>query len=135
MSKISRSNRKGTVFFCVLASLAIVVSIMLSSAQHTLRVRQQLRTHRQLQQASLLCDAGAVRARDQLTKNPDYNGETWRPPLNLHSGEEAEILIECRLVPNKDQRTCTVQAKISEQSTNKAICQRTKQFILQNDKP
>jgi type II secretory pathway component PulK len=88
-------QRKGAVLVTALVCLLIVMALLGSMLQNTLRARRQLRTERDLRQAELLLQAGADRAAFRLSKDADYRGETWKLPAKSVIGSgEAEVVIE-----------------------------------------
>lgn len=97
------SPRRGTVLICVLACMGIVVALVLSTTQSSLRGRREVRMQRQLLQTELLCEAGVLRAKQQFEQSPDYVGEQWTPNLGISSFQYAAI--EIRIKPISGETT------------------------------
>lgn len=105
--------RRGTVLICVLACLGIVVALVLSTTQSSLRGRREVRMQRQLLQTELLCEAGVLRAKQQFNQSPDYVGEHWTPKLGVSGFQYAAIEIRIKPVPDATTgETNQVQAEV-----------------------
>ena len=100
MKKTTSKSRSGTVLICVLACLGIVITLVMTTMQSSLRGRREVRMQRQLIQTELLCEAGVQRAVRQFGKSQEYQGETWHPKLGTRSFENA--IVEIRLEPSKE---------------------------------
>ena len=100
MKKSSSKSRSGAVLICVLACLGIVITLVMTTMQSSLRGRREVRMQRQLIQTELLCEAGVQRAVRQYVKSQEYKGETWLPKLGTQSFENA--IVEIRLEPSKE---------------------------------
>ena len=100
MNKKNSKSRSGTVLICVLACLGVVIALVMSTVQSSLRGRREVRLQRQLVQTELLCEAGVQRAVKKLTISPDYNGEKWMPKLGITSFDF--VLIEIRTKASSD---------------------------------
>ena len=99
MKKSTLKSRSGTVLICVLACLGIVITLVMTTVQTSLRGRREVRMQRQLIQTELLCEAGVQRAVRQFGKWQEYKGETWLPKLGTRSFENA--IIEIRIGPSQ----------------------------------
>ena len=100
MNKLTSRSRSGTVLICVLACLGIVVALVMTTMQSSLRGRREVRMQRQLIQTEFLCEAGVQRAVQQLKRSPEYKGEKWFPKLGSTSFEKA--VIEIRIEPSME---------------------------------
>ena len=100
MNNKNPKSRSGTVLICVLACLGVVIALVMSTVQSSLRGRREVRLQRQLVQTELLCEAGVQRAVKKLTISPDYHGEKWMPKLGITSF--AFVLIEIRTKASSD---------------------------------
>ena len=100
MNNKNPKSRSGTVLICVLACLGVVIALVMSTVQSSLRGRHEVRLQRQLVQTELLCEAGVQRAVKKLTISPDYHGEKWMPKLGITSF--AFVLIEIRTKASSD---------------------------------
>ncbi|MEQ1829132.1 MAG: hypothetical protein ABL921_24425 [Pirellula sp.] len=132
--RMSNANgRQGTVLVCVLACLCTVTVVMIATVQSSLRNRQDVRTYRRMQQIEFMCEAGALRARDNLARQSSYSGEAWTPALKTMSNEQATIEIKC--TPNEDNSTqqCIVTARLTESGTLTNPIQRTRYFTIQQN--
>jgi hypothetical protein len=74
-----RCNR-GTVIVAALVSMLIVMSMLGTLLQGSLRARRQLHAERDLRQTEFLLEAGLDRAALRLSREADYRGETWNLP-------------------------------------------------------
>jgi hypothetical protein len=83
----------GAVTVAVLVCLAVVMMLIASTLQASLRMRQEVRTHKQRLQAEYLCDAGFLRAEKKLLQNAGYEGEDWSPELPDLPGLKTRIII------------------------------------------
>lgn len=79
-------QRSGTVLVAALVCLLIVMTMLGSMLQGTLRARRQLHTQRDRRQAELLLQAGADRAAFRLSSESNYRGETWTLPADTIVG-------------------------------------------------
>lgn len=100
MNQMKSRSRSGTILICVLACLGIVIALVMTTMQSSLRGRREVRMQRQLIQTEFLCEAGVQRAVQQLKKAPEYKGEIWFPKLGSTSFENAAI--EIRIEPSMD---------------------------------
>ena len=103
MSKTNFKSRSGTVLICVLVCLGVVIALILSTIQFSLRGRREVRMQRQLVQTELLCEAGVQRAVHQLNSSPAYQGEKWMPKLGITSFEYVAIEIRTHASADDDQ--------------------------------
>lgn len=86
--------RQGAVLVVALVCLLIVMTLLGSMLQGTLRVRRQLHAERDLRQTELLLQAGADRAAYRLATAADYRGETWMLPAEAIVGRgEGQVTI------------------------------------------
>jgi len=82
------SRRSGAVLVASLVCLLIVMAMLGSMLQGTLRSRRQMHVHRDLLQCELLLQAGAERAAIRFAQDPDYRGETWSLPAEAIVGTD-----------------------------------------------
>ncbi|KAA5544570.1 hypothetical protein FYK55_09635 [Roseiconus nitratireducens] len=81
---MNRANqRRGALMFCVLACLLIVGSLVAWILRDALRARRETKIRVQLQQTERLLDAGILRAVKQQQKDPNYEGEQWKPKIEF----------------------------------------------------
>ena len=100
MNQLKSKSRSGTVLICVLACLGIVIVLVMTTMQSSLRGRREVRMQRQLIQTEFLCEAGVQRAVQQLKKSSEYKGEKWFPKLGSTSFGKAGI--EIRIEPSQE---------------------------------
>lgn len=117
----------GTVLVCVLACLAIVTATIAMTAQSALRIRNEARTQRQLLQTQFLCDAGMLRAKQQLQAVPSYSGEEWSPNLSPTSFEKVFITIQVEPSDLDSTRMVKVVAKLAENESSVRFIQQSHQ--------
>ena len=87
-------RRRGTVLVAALVCLLIVIALLGSMLQGTLRIRRQLHAERDRRQTELLLLAGAQRAAFRLAAEADYRGETWKLPAdNIISHGDGQVTI------------------------------------------
>ena len=103
MNNTNSKSRSGTVLICVLVCLGVVIALILSTIQFSLRGRREVRMQRQLAQTELLCEAGVQRAVHQLNSSPAYQGEKWMPKLGISSFEYVAIEIRTHASADDDQ--------------------------------
>lgn len=123
-------RRSGTVLLVAMASIVVVTAIAGAVAASTLRTRQSRKTERDMVQLELLCDAGILRARQQIAKNPSYTGEEWQlDSASLGNGEwSIAIAIDPDPSANSDRidgRAVQVQARIAGRNRAPDSIQRT----------
>ena len=117
MNQMKSRSRSGTILICVLACLGIVIALVMTTMQSSLRGRREVRMQRQLIQTEFLCEAGVQRAVQQLKKAPEYKGEIWIPKLGSTSFENAAI--EIRIEPSMDDIN-TLRAQVIATLANSA---------------
>lgn len=96
--------------FCVLACLAVVASLVAWIAKDAVAARRETKIRLQLQQTERLLDAGILRSSIQTQRDAQYDGEVWKPKLNL-AGQDANASVTISI---DDQHT-SVTAKIGIQ--------------------
>lgn len=131
MNQMKSRSRSGTILICVLACLGIVIALVMTTMQSSLRGRREVRMQRQLIQAEFLCEAGVQRAVQQLKKAPEYKGEIWFPKLGSTSFENAAI--EIRIEPSKEvvnTLRAEVIATLAESADSNARMQRSHTFSI-----
>lgn len=123
--------RSGSVLICVLACLGIVIVLVMTTIQSSLRGRREVRMQRQLLQTEFLCEAGVRRAVQQLKKSAEYKGETWLPKLGATSYEHAAIKI--KIEPAKEDANslrAEVVASIADSANSNNQMQRSHTFFI-----
>lgn len=127
---VRRVEHHGTVLICVLACLAIVTATIAMTAQSALRIRNEARTQRQLLQTQFLCEAGMLRAKQQLQELPSYSGEEWNPHLSPKSFEKVFITIQVEPTDLDSTRMVKVVAKLAENESSVRFIQQSHQFKM-----
>ncbi len=117
MNQLKSRSRSGTILICVLACLGIVIALVMTTMQSSLRGRREVRMQRQLIQTEFLCEAGVQRAVQQLKRSPEYKGEKWFP--NLSSTAFGNAAIEIRIEPSMDDIN-TLHAQVIATLANSA---------------
>ena len=117
MSQQHPQRRRGGLMICVLACLAIVVSLVMWIARDAVAARRETRIRLQLQQTDRLLDAGIMRATKQRRADENYQVETWKPKLQIR-GHDVRASVEIQI---EDDRVRVV-AQIGQQphSTTKS---------------
>lgn len=131
MNQMKSRSRSGTILICVLACLGIVIALVMTTVQSSLRGRREVRMQRQLIQTEFLCEAGVQRAVQQLKKSPEYKGEKWFPKLGSTSYENAEI--EIRIEPSSEvvnTLRAEVIATLAESAESNDRMQRSHTFSI-----
>jgi len=90
-------TRSGAVLLVALAAIVVVTAIAGFAAATALRIRQSRKTERDLIQVEFLCDAGILRAREQLAKDSNYLGEEWS--LGPAPSGDAQWSVTITLIP------------------------------------
>ena len=131
MNQMKSRSRSGTILICVLACLGIVIALVMTTIQSSLRGRREVRMQRQLIQTEFLCEAGVQRAVQQLKKSPEYKGEKWFPKLGSTSYENAAI--EIRIEPSTEvvnTLRAEVIATLAESAESNDRMQRSHTFSI-----
>ena len=92
MRRLRQRPRRGTLLFCVMAVMAVVVSLMGLVVRDAVRARREAKLRLQLHQTDRLLDAGVLRAVKQLKADPNYGGETWQPSFQF-SGQDTDVRV------------------------------------------
>lgn len=131
MNQRKSRSRSGAVLICVLACLGVVIALVLTSIQSSLRGRKEVRMQRHLLQTELLCEAGVQRAVQQLKTTPEYKGEQWFPKLGTASFENA--VIEIRIEPSTEEANslrAVVIATLSDSADRNDRMQRSHTLLI-----
>ena len=131
MNQLKSRSRSGTVLICVLACLGIVIALVMTTMQSSLRGRREVRMQRQLIQTDFLCEAGVQRAVQQLKRSPKYKGEKWFPKLGSTSFGNAAI--EIRIEPSQEvvnMLRAEVFATLADSADSNDRMQRSHTFLI-----
>ena len=131
MNQLKSRSRSGTVLICVLACLGIVIALVMTTMQSSLRGRREVRMQRQLIQTDFLCEAGVQRAVQQLKRSPEFKGEKWFPKLGSTSFGNAAI--EIRIEPSQEvvnMLRAEVFATLADSADSNDRMQRSHTFLI-----
>ena len=131
MNQMKSRSRSGTILICVLACLGIVIALVMTTMQSSLRGRREVRMQRQLIQTEFLCEAGVQRAVQQLKRSPEYKGEKWFPKLGSTSFGNAAI--EIRIEPSQEvvnTLRAEVFATLADSAESNDRMQRSHTFLI-----
>jgi hypothetical protein len=96
-----RRCNSGTVIVAALVSMLIVMSMLGTLLQGSLRARRQLHAERDLRQTELLVEAALDRAGMRLSREADYRGETWKLPSDGIVGRgDGQVVINASREPS-----------------------------------
>ncbi len=128
---VARSGpRRGSILVVVLVSL-LVASMLGASLIRTVVVHhRQMRILGGQQQAFWLAEAGVQRAEAQLSKDAQYNGETWPVPAGvLGASRTAEVKIQVTRPDGQPLvRAIRVEVVLDDGRAEPAGCQREYRF-------
>jgi type II secretory pathway component PulK len=123
-------SRRGAVLITVLACLGVVATIVATSVQCALRCRNEVRIHRHMLQTQFLCEAGLLRAKQQLKKAASYSGEIWTTAVSPSSDENARIEIQVEPTPDLSTRSIQVTVQLFESTDRFTSFQSSELFTL-----
>jgi type II secretory pathway component PulK len=132
---VDKSNPRGSVLVIVLVSLLVASMLGAGLIRTVLVHHRQMRVLSGQQQAFWLAEAGVQRAVRQLSKTPEYNGETWKVPADvLGLSRTAEVTIEVATPGGEpDGREIRVQVVLDDRRAQPGGYHREYQFRLPND--
>jgi|JI9StandDraft_2_1071091.scaffolds.fasta_scaffold06059_2 hypothetical protein len=126
------SRRGAASLICTMTAAVVFLGIAGVAVRSSLRARQERKVERDLLQLEFLCDAGVMRAQEQIAKSADYVGETWLDSDSLHSHGHWKVRITLADVPlsteNNTERTLTVIAEISDRHNSPETITRSRQI-------
>ena len=114
----ARRRRRGTLMACVLVCMVVVASIVALIAKDAVAGRRETKLRLQLQQTERLLDAGILRSAMRTKEDPDYNGESWQPKLQL-AGQDANASVTISI--KDDLMTVTAQIGIEPNLTTQSF--------------
>jgi Tfp pilus assembly protein PilX len=89
-----KDRQRGTILICVLTCLLIVTGLAVAMVKSALNARKAVRSELQQAQAQFLLEAGIQRAVDRLSRDANYQGETWElPAASLNDSAPAIVII------------------------------------------
>ncbi len=137
MKRPTANPRSGAILVCVIACLAVSTVLVALSIQSALRSRREVRLQLQLRQTELLCEAGVLRATQQLRDDEAYRGERWSPPIASEIYHSPNVLIE--VARNKDDSSSEalikVVAQLDSHLDHVGPMQRSHQFTIPSPTP
>jgi hypothetical protein len=133
-TKCAPSDRGGTVLVAALVCMLVVMTIVGSMLQGTLRARRQLHAQRDLRQTELLLEAGLDRAALRLAREADYRGETWKIPADQIAGRgDGQVTVTASRTSNESPWQVSVVAEYP--LGNESSIQRSRTFFVQSQQP
>ena len=127
-------RQSGAVLVAALVCLLIVVTILGSMLQGTLRARRQLHAERDMRQTGLLLQAGADRAALRLSNETDYRGETWILPAEAVVGShDGQVTIEASR--DSDEEPWQVRIVAEYRLGSQLSIRRTRTFLVLSSLP
>ncbi len=121
-----QKKRNAVILIAVLVCALVALSILATSIHVALRYRREGRTQQQLQQASLLLDAGCLRAVEQLQASAEYSGETWQ--LGEALPEFTASFVEIRVGQAATDKNVEVIARLSRSEDDPHSIQLSHEF-------
>ncbi len=129
-------HRAGTVLFCVLACLVVIMTLIATSIQIALRTRQECKNQVHVAQAELCCLAACHRAQNKWKVDPSYVGETWVTNLDTNESRtilQSEILVKEVVAENKPSTMhIEVHVELSNPDWSVSTIRRSHQYTLPN---
>ena len=110
MKRRPSHQRNGVVLVTALVCLLIVMAMIATMIQGTLRNQRQLSTQHDARQTELLLQAGIYRAASRLAQDADYMGETWKLPAEAFSGS-GEALVT--ITVSRESNESPLQIKVT----------------------
>ncbi|MDM4019084.1 hypothetical protein [Roseiconus lacunae] len=122
-------RRSGTITLCVLACMAIVVSLCMTLLHSANRSRQETKLRHQMEQTERFLDAAILRAVTRRRADEQYKTETWRTELmfqgraiaataEIKVDESLEVTVQARLgsLPQQTQQSYQFQLRLEDES-------------------
>jgi type II secretory pathway component PulK len=129
-----RKQPRGAVLVAALVCMLIVMALVGSMLERTLRARRQLLVERDLRQTQWLLQAGLDRAAFRLARESDYRGETWKLPAGQITGRgEGQVAIAASRVA--DGAPWQIKVVAEYPLGNELSIQRSHTFLVQLRKP
>jgi hypothetical protein len=122
------ANREGIFTVCVLVCLTIAAAVMIFTVRTALRARRDIRLEHQLIQTEWLLDAGVRRAQAAISRQPEYQGETWTPSGSLQRFGDATVQIT--VLSDLDPTKVLVSASIVDSSLRAQTTRRSHHFTV-----
>lgn len=133
-SRAVASERQGTVLVAALVCLLIVMGMLGSMLQGTLRAHRQLHRERDLRQTELLLQAGSDRAVYRLANETSYRGETWNLPADAIA-ENGAGRVTIEISPADGQATLKAQVVAEYPLGGETSIRRSRIFQVPTRKP
>ncbi len=137
MRSVGIRHRAGTVLFCVLACLVVIMTLIATSIQIALRTRRECKTQIHVAQAELCCLAACHRAQSKWKVDPSYAGETWVTNLEVSEKSNTNLQSEITVTgTGTDNAPTTVHIEVHVQLSNPdwsvPTIRRSHQYTLTN---
>ena len=129
MTNPRRHRRSGAVLVAALVSMLLVMAMLASMLQGTLRARRQLHVERDLRQTELLLRAGADRAALRLARDGAYRGDTWTVPATAFAGR-GEAQVTTKVSRESDQAPWQVRVVAEFPLGSDASIRRSRAFLI-----
>jgi len=130
--RVARGDRhRGAVLVVALVSMFVVMAMIGSMLQGTLRARKHLHVQRDLRQTELLLQAGADRAAFRLANEAAYRGETWNlPSEDIVGGGDGQVTIAASR--DSDARPWEVHVVAEYPAGSESSIRRSRTFVVQS---
>lgn len=129
-----KSRRGAAALVCTMTAAVVFLAIAGVAVRSSLRARQERKLEKDLLQLEFLCDAGVLRAEEQLAKSPEYTGETWLDCDSPHGTGHWKVSItissDSISTVGESQSNLTVTAEISDRSHSPTSIQRSRKVSL-----
>lgn len=135
VSATGHLRRRGAVaLVCAMTAAVVFLGVSGVAVRTSLRARQERKTERDLQQLEFLCDAGVLRAKEQLKQNPEYKGETWLDQDALYGNGRWRIEIVVGTKPASEgspaNKSVQVTAQINDRTYSPSTIQSSRTITL-----
>lgn len=129
-----KSRRGAAALVCAMTAAVVFLAIAGVAVRSSLRARQERKLEKDRLQLEFLCDAGVLRAEEQLAKSPEYAGETWLDCDSPHGTGHWKVSItissDSTSTAGESPRNLTVTAEISDRTNSPPSIQRSRNVSL-----
>jgi type II secretory pathway component PulK len=131
---MTRNHRpqSGTILICVLTCLLIVSGLAVAMVKSALTARKAVRTELKQAQTQFVLEAGIQRAVDKLSRDPDYQGETWDLPAEALN-DVAPASVEITVKTPADDPSPTVSVVAQYPADSPLSIRRSHTFTFSNE--
>lgn len=128
--KSRKASRSGVVLVCVLACLAVLLTLAWNGLRTSLQTHHESKYAWGERQVRLIADAGILRAAKKIAADPSYVGETWSPKLEWNRKWNVDVTISIAELPSlgelSKEYSITVKARLQEPEGNGMQLQRSR---------